>query len=86
MAASRNYHSLAYAIYANGFDPLVVIAHTRHAMARGETEGLQAAARDIRRRAYADARDRVRKRAWLPDRKTRTALDAGLRVLERWAP
>lgn len=84
--AANNYHSLAYAIYSDGFDPLVVISHTRCAMARGDKEGLHAAARDIRRRAYTEARDRLRKRAWLPDRVTRTALDAGLRVLEGWTP
>jgi hypothetical protein len=84
--AANNYHSLAYAIYADGFDPLVVISHTRHAMVGSRGIGLHAASRDIRRRAYSEARDRLRKRAWLPDRVTRTALDAGLRVLEGWTP
>lgn len=84
--AANNYHSLAYAIYADKCDPLVVIAHTRHAMTGERGLGLHAAARDIRRRAYAEARDRLRKRSWLPDRVTRTSLDSGLRVLERWTP
>lgn len=35
------------------------------------------------RRDYRDLRDRLMRRATLPDRKPRTALEAGLMVLER---
>lgn len=80
---NTNYHSLAYAIYADRFDPLTVIRHTRHAVMKDGGLGLHAAARDIRRKAYRDAMDRLRRRAYLPDRAPRNALDAGLLVLER---
>lgn len=80
---NTNYHSLAYAIYADRFDPLLVIRHTRHAVVKDSGHGLHAASRDIRRKAYRDAMDRLRRRSYLPDRKPRTALDAGLLVLEK---
>ncbi len=63
---NTNYHSLAYAIYADRFDPLIVIRHTRHAVMNGSGPGLHAASRDIRRRAYRDAMDRLRKGEKLP--------------------
>lgn len=80
---NTNCHSLAYAIYADRIDPLIVIRHTRHAVVKESGLGLHAASRDIRRKAYRDAMDRLRRRAYLPGRTPRNALDAGLLVLER---
>lgn len=69
--------SLAYALYSDKFDPLVVMHNTRRVRS-----GLVVANR-LRDEAYRAARDRVRIRSYLPDRKPRDWLDAGLIVLEK---
>ena len=56
----NNYHSLAYAIYADRFDPLVVMAHTR------KVSSPSPAVRLIRENAYRVARNRSAKLVDLP--------------------
>lgn len=56
----RSYHSLAYAIYADRIDPLLVMAHTR------KVPSCSPAVRLLRENAYRVARHRSAKLVDLP--------------------
>lgn len=56
----NNYHALAYAIYADRFDPLLVMAHTRRVPSCSPAVSL------IRENAYRVARHRSSKLVDLP--------------------
>lgn len=73
-------HAAEAARKGESLDPIVVLSYYRTAM-RINAAGKFGS--NPYKRSYRELRDRVMARAYLPDRKPRTALDAGLLVLEK---
>jgi hypothetical protein len=71
------HRSLAYAVYASNYDPLLVMANTR------KVPSASPAITKLRQDAYRAARDRSRARSYLVDRKPRDWLDAGIIVIAK---